>query len=157
MAVVVILEVVLVVVTAVTVVLVVTVVVVLELVLVVARPVLVVVAAVVIRVLVRAGAVIDTFVEVLIFGIRFDVLIIVSDVAVGLFIGALTGIIIGVLTNIAVDVLADVNINLFAGVMTAFDFAMLETFRCWAAFDGWPMAVLGCVSVLHAWMPSYHV
>jgi hypothetical protein len=78
-------------------------------------------------------------------------------VAVASLIGALTGIIVGVLTNIAVDVLVDVNINVFAGVMTAFDFAMLETFRCWAAFDCRPMAVLGCVSVLHAWMPSYHV
>ena len=83
-----ILEVVLVAVTVVTVVLVVTVVVVLELVLVVVRPVLVVVAALVIRDLVRAGAVIDTFIKVLIVGIRVDVLIIVSDVAVGLLIGA---------------------------------------------------------------------
>ena len=81
-------------------------------------------------------------------------LIIVTDVAVGLLIGALTGIIIGVLTDIA----ADVNISVFAGVMIAFDFAMLEeTFRCWAAFDCRPMAFLGCVSALQAWIPSYHV
>ena len=50
-----------------------------------------------------------------------------------MFIDTPTGIILGVLTNIDVDVLVDVDRNAFAGVMTAFDFAMpgpLDEFLC---------------------------
>ena len=87
-------------------------------------------------------------------------LIIVSDVAVDLLMDALAVILRADLTNIDVDVLADVNAKVFAGVMTAFDFAMsghpLE-FRCWATFDCPPMTVLDCGRVLQTWMPSYHV
>ena len=56
-------------------------------------------------------------------------LIIVSNVAVDLLVGASNDTILGVLSNIDVNVLVDV----FAGVMTRFDFDMsvpLEEFRC---------------------------
>ena len=93
-------------------------------------------------------------------GIRVDAVIIVSNVAVELLMNAVTDIIRGVLSNIDVDVLVDVNVNMFAVSMAAFEFVMsdpLEEFRCSAAFDCRPMAALDCVSVLQAWMPSYHV
>ena len=84
-------------------------------------------------------------------------IIIVSDVAVDLLMGALTGILRDVLTNIDVDV----NANVFTGVVSAFGVFMpnpLEGFRCWAALDCRLMAAaLDCASVLQAWMPSYHV
>ena len=84
---------------------------------------------VVVRALMCAGAVSDMFVKVsAVVGMRADVLIIVSDVAVGLFMGTLDDIILGVLSSIDVNVLADV----FAGVITLFDFdvsAPLEEFR----------------------------
>ena len=60
-------------------------------------------------------------------------LIIVSNLAVGLSIDALTDIIRGVLPNIDVGVLVDVNLNAFAGVMTVSGFATpgpLEEFLC---------------------------
>ena len=60
-------------------------------------------------------------------------LIIVSDVAVDLLMDALTDVTRGVRTNTGVDVLVGVDVNVFAGVMTAFEFAMpgpLEGFRC---------------------------
>ena len=60
-------------------------------------------------------------------------LVIVSDMAVGLLMEALTGIIRGVRTKIGVGMLMDVNANMFAGVMTTFEFVMpdpLEEFRC---------------------------
>ena len=55
--------------------------------------------------------------------------------AVELLMDALTDIRLGLLANnIGVDVLVDVNANVSAGVMTAFEFAMLgrplEEFRC---------------------------
>ena len=56
-------------------------------------------------------------------------MIIMSDVAVDLFMDELTGVIRGVGTNIDVDSLA----NVFVGVMTAFDIVIpdsLEEFRC---------------------------
>ena len=93
----------------------------------------VVTVTVVVMGLVCAGEVIGTFVEVLTVDMRVNVLIIVSDVAVELLIGALTLTMRGVLTNIGADVLMDVNVNVFAGVMTAFRFAMpcpFEDFRC---------------------------
>ena len=80
-----------------------------------------------------AEAVIDTFFEVLTADMRVDVLMIVSDVAVGLLMDGLRGILRAVLTNIGVDVLVDVNVNASAGVMTAFEFAMpcpFKDFRC---------------------------
>ena len=49
------------------------------------------------------------------------VLIIVSNVAVDLWVDSLTDIIHGVLTNVAVDVLMDANIKVFVDVMTAFE------------------------------------
>ena len=77
------------------------------------------------RALVCAGAVIDTFVEVVLtIGMRVGVLIIVSNVAADLLMGALDDITRDVLTNIDVDALVNVNGNLFAGVMTAFEFAV---------------------------------
>ena len=112
------------------------------------------------RALVCAGAVIDTFVEVLTVAMRVDMMIVVSEVAVGLLMDALTDMILGVLTSIGVEVLVDVNVNVFAGLMTALECAMpspLEKFRCRAAFGCLPMAASGFVSVLQAWMPSYHV
>ena len=88
-------------------------------------------AVVVVRALVCAGAVSDMFVKkvLTVVDMRADVLIIVSDVAVGLFMGALNDVILGVLSSIDVNVLVDV----FAGVITLFDFDMsapLEEFRC---------------------------
>ena len=88
-------------------------------------------------------------------------LIIVSDMAVDLLTDVLGDIIRGVLTNIDADVLVvDLNANVFAGVMTAFEFAMpcpLEECRCWAAFDCRPLVALDWDSVLQARMPPYHV
>ena len=58
---------------------------------------------------------------------------IVSDVAVGLLMGALTDMIRGVPTNIDVGVLMGVNINVFAVVIAVFKVVMsdpLEEFRC---------------------------
>ena len=86
-------------------------VVVLEVVLVVA----IVVTAVVVRALVYAGAVIGTFVEVLTVGERVDVLIIASNMVVGLL---MDGVTCGVRTNFDVDVLVNVNVKLFAGVIS---------------------------------------
>ena len=80
-----------------------------------------------------ARAVIGTFGEVLTIDMRVDVLTIMSDVTVNLLIDALADIILRVLTNSDVGVLVDVNINVFAGVMTAFEFAMpgpLEELCC---------------------------
>ena len=87
----------------------------------------VVVVTVVVRAPVCTGAVI-VFVEVLTVGMRVDVLIIVSDVAVDLSMDA-SGVIRGGLTNIDIDVLADVNINAFVVVM-AVKFAMPAMFSC---------------------------
>ena len=61
--------------------------------------------------------------------IRVGVMIIVSNLAVGLSMDALTGF----LADIDVDVLVGVYVNVFAGVKTAFEFSMsgpLEDFRC---------------------------
>ena len=92
--------------------------------------IIVLVVIVAVRALVCAGAVSDMFVKVsAVVGMGADVLIIVSDVAVGLFMGALNDVILGVLSSIDVNVLVDV----FAGVITLFDFDMsapLEEFRC---------------------------
>ena len=80
-----------------------------------------------------ARANIDTFGEVLTIDMRVGVMTIMSDVTVNLLIDVLADIIFGVLTNSDVGVLVDVNINVFAGVMTAFEFAMsgpLEECRC---------------------------
>ena len=74
---------------------------------------------VVARALLWDAAVIDTFVEVS--AVDTDVLIIVSNVAVDLWVDSLTDIIRGVLTNIDVDVLMDANIKVFVDVMTAFE------------------------------------
>ena len=65
-----------------------------------------------------AGAAID-FVEVLTVGKRVEVLIIASNMLVGLLMDALTGVTCGVRTNFDVDV--------FASAMTAFRFALPET------------------------------
>ena len=107
----------------------------------------VVVISVVVRALACAGAVIDTFAEVLTRDMRVDALSIDSDLAVELLMDAMTG----VLTNIGfVDVLFGVNVRVFAGVMAAFEFAMpdpSEEFRCcWAAFDCRPMFALDCAN-----------
>ena len=86
--------------------------------------------------------------------------IVASGVAVDMLMDSLTDKIFGVLTIIDVEVLVDVNANVFAGVMTAFEFAMpyaIAGFRCGAACDRRPMADLDCGSVLHDRMPSYHV
>ena len=61
--------------------------------------------------------------------IPVDVPVTMFQVAVDL----LSGMICGVLNNINIDVFVDVNSNVFAGVMTAFEFAVsgpLEGFRC---------------------------
>ena len=60
-------------------------------------------------------------------------LIIVSNVATDLLECALTGMILGDVTDNGVNVSVDANVNVFAGVMTAFEFAMagpLEKLRC---------------------------
>ena len=60
-------------------------------------------------------------------------LIIVSEMAVGLLIDTLTDIILGVLTNIGVYIMVEVNVNVFVSVITAFEFAMSDPFgefRC---------------------------
>ena len=79
---------------------------------------------VVVSALVWAAEVIDTFVEATTVGVRVDVLLIMSEVAVDLLVDGLTGITFGV----GVDVLV-----VFSGEMTAFDFAMpgpLDEFLC---------------------------
>ena len=85
----------------------------------------------VVRALAWAGAVVDTFIEVLTAGMRVDfLLIIVSNVAVELLI---TDVIHRVMANIDIDVLTDVNVHVFAVAITAFVFAMsgpLEGFSC---------------------------
>ena len=89
----------------------------------------VVAVTVVARALVCVEALMGTFVEVLV----ANEPIIVSSVAVNLFMDALISMILDVLTNIDVGVLVDVNINIFAVSMTAFEFVMsdpLEEFRC---------------------------
>ena len=82
--------------------------------------IVVAVVTVVVRALMCAGELIVTLLEVLTFDMRVDVLIIVSNVAVGLLMDALTGIARGSLTIIDVDV----NANVF--VMPG----PLEKFRC---------------------------
>ena len=75
--------------------------------------------------LVCAGEVIGTFVEVLKVVMRVNVMIVVSNVAVDLLMDALTAIML--------EVLISMDVNVFAGVMSAFEFAMsspLENFRC---------------------------
>ena len=61
-------------------------------------------------------------------------MIIVSSVAVDLFMDAVTDIIRGFLVNIGVvGMLVDVKVNMFVSAMIAFKFAMLdplEGFRC---------------------------
>ena len=82
------------------------------------------------------------------------------DVVVDVLVDALANVMIGVLPAIGVDVLADLNVKFLAVVMTVLEFTMptsLEEFGCWAAFDCRPIVALDCVSVLQAWMPSYHV
>ena len=77
----------------------------------------VVVTDVVVRTLVWcAGTVTDTFIAVLTFDVRVDVLIIVSDMAVGLLMDALTSVTCGIRTNFDVDV--------FASAITVFRFAL---------------------------------
>ena len=49
-----------------------------------------------------------------------------SAVADDLLMDLLTDKILGVLTKICVDVLLEVDVNVFAGVMTAFEFAMSD-------------------------------
>ena len=78
---------------------------------------------VVVRDLLCAGAVIDTFVEVVTGDMRVTVLMIVSNVAVGLLMDSLTSITRGVLTKIDDDVVY-VDANVFAGIMTALEFGM---------------------------------
>ena len=128
-------EMVLVVVIAVAAVFVVAILVMVEVVLAIALLVIVVVVIVVVgRALMCTGSVIDTFVEVLTVGMRVDVLIVTSNVAVDLLMDALTDIRLGLLANnIGVGVLGDVNVNVFLGVSTVFEFARSETvedFRC---------------------------
>ena len=73
-------------------------------------------------------------VELLTLAMRVDMLIIISNVAVDLFMDVVTDIMRGVLTNIGVvGMLVDVNVNVFAGVITDLAFAMpgpLEDFIC---------------------------
>ena len=116
--------------------------------------------------------VIDVLVDVEIIVVGFTVIVlkltlsalysvdVPSDVAVELFMDALTCAIIVFLTEIGVEVLPDVSANAFAVIITALEFpvlAPLEKFRRGAAFDCRPLALLGRASVLQAWMPSYHV
>ena len=125
------------------------------------------VVAVAVKSLVWAGTVIDTLGDMLTINVRADVVSysvdVLSGVVVGLLMDAfadvLAAITIAVLRGIGVDVLADVNVNTFASAINV-KFAMparSKGFGCWAAFDCRPMAVLGCVSVLQARMPSCHV
>ena len=98
--------------------------------------VVVLMSVVLVRALAYAGAVIDTFVEVFTVDMGVGVLIIVSNVLVG------------------------VNVNEIAGVMTDFEFAMpdpLAEFRRGAALDCRSMVALNCDHVLQARMPAYHV
>ena len=81
-----------------------------------------------------------------------------SDVAVELFMNALTDIMLGVLLGIGVEVWADANTNAFPVVTTALDVSTpLKEFSCWAAFDSRPLSLLDCDRALQTWMPSYHV
>ena len=80
--------------------------------------------------------------------------------AIDLLMDSLTGVIRGVPTNIDIDALVDLSANLFADVLTVLKFDMpgsLDEFRCCAAFDCRPMAVLNRTSDLQDRMPSYHV
>jgi hypothetical protein len=95
--------------------------------------VVVLLVVVAVRVLAIAGAVIDTFVEVLAGDMRVDALIIVFNVAVDSLLDTFAVITRGVLTNIGLSGLTDVNVNVFEDVMAAFDFSIagpLEGFRC---------------------------
>ena len=71
-----------------------------------------------------AGAAFNTFIiEMLTVDMSVDVLMIMSNVAVGLLMDALTDVILEVLANIDVDVL-DADVNAFVGIMTVFEFVM---------------------------------
>ncbi len=53
-----------------------------------------------------------------------------SDVAVDIFVNAsLISVVTVVMTDIGVGVLVDVNTNVFAGMMTALEFIISETFK----------------------------
>ena len=82
-----------------------------------------------------------------------------SDVLVGMLIDALAGVIISIVFSSGVDVFGEVYLNIFALVMTTLDFVTIapSKFSCWAAFCCWFIAVLNCLRVLQAWMPSRHV
>ena len=56
-------------------------------------------------------------------GVLVEVPIVVSDMAVGLLMGALTGRKLGVRNSIGVDVLVDVNVYMLSGITTAFETA----------------------------------
>ena len=112
------------VVAAVVIVVVISVAVVMGVVVVIEMVLVVVLLVVVIRALMWAGVVIDTFVEVLTVDMPVDVLIVVSNVGVGLLMDGLTDVILGVLTKIDVDVLVVANVNVFVGVMIVFEFVM---------------------------------
>ena len=72
-----------------------------------------------------AGAAFNTFIiEVLTVDMSVDVLIIMSNVAVGLMMNDFVDVILGVLANIEIDVLVDGNVNVFVSVMTVFEFIM---------------------------------
>ena len=72
-----------------------------------------------------AGAAFNTsIIEVLTVDMSVDVLIIMSNVAVGLMMNDFVDVILGVLANIEIDVLVDGNVNVFVGAMTVFDFVM---------------------------------
>ena len=83
-----------------------------------------------------AGAVSDMFVKMLpVVGMRADVLIILSKVAVDLLMDAT---VLGVLGKNTADILAGLNARTFAGIMIPFDLDMsdpVEDFCCSAAFD----------------------
>ena len=79
---------------------------------------------VVVRALVYAGVVADTFDELLAVDMGVKMLIVVSNVAVGLLMDELTDIILDVRTNIGVNVLI-VNVNAFVIMTTAFEFEIL--------------------------------
>ena len=84
-----------------------------------------------------------------------------SDTAVDMSVDVLLiRFIIDILTGVGADMSTEVNTKVLAGVMTALEFVISETFKefsCWAAFDCWPLALLDCGRVLQIWMPSYHV
>ena len=129
-----------------------------------------VVVVVVIKVLVWAGAVINMVVEVLVFGVRGIIVVIVlldneeiilAEVAVNVFIDVSAGVIIGIVLGIGVEVLNGVNVNVCAAVVTALlEFPMATTlgeFSTWAACDCWPLGFFNCDRVLQDCMPLYHV